>query len=195
MSAVSILQMLRRSPHGIVPLAYPLLQLRFMSSPKPKSMARPKEKVDKQKHSRSQKRDRKSEQQQVLQDEAKKVHCMQIAFKGDALDPEALNPERKRPPTEYTQEELDRQAVLLKEWSTLKHKQAAKMYRELTALKNSRIRAMIELKKESPFHYYQALKEELQLPIEIAPIPEFPPIEGYEPPEPHDQLFPEIKKK
>ena len=163
-----------------------------MSSPKPKSRARP-VKLDKEKSLRLQKRSQVAEYKKQLQDEAKKIYCMKIALKGEPLDPEALNPKRKRPPKEYTPEEIDQQITLRKTWSALKGKQCAATYRELNALAKSRMRAMRELKKASPFHYEAALRAEPEacLPIEIEPIPTYPPREGYDPPEPHDQLFPE----
>ncbi|KAI6647581.1 39S ribosomal protein L40, mitochondrial-like [Oopsacas minuta] len=167
---------------------------RWLSSPKPKSRRQP-AKLDKEKNIRLQKKFQVAEYKKQLQDEAKKVHCMKIALRGEALDPEALNPIRKRPLKVYTPEEIDQQITIKKEWSSYKNRQSAETFRQLNNLLKSRIKAMRELKKASPALYEATLRADPEacLPIEIDPIPEYPAREGYEAPEPYDKLFPDKK--
>ena len=169
-----------------------LPQLRFMSSPKPKSRP-PVLKLTKEKTLRLLKRSQVAEYKNQLQEEAKKVYCIKIARRDEPLNPEALNPARKRTPKVYTPEEIDEQITVRKNWSSFKNTQMAAAYRKLNAQLKSRMYALRMLKLYSPAHYEAAMKADLDvnLPIEYGPIPEFPPREGYVAPEPYDQLFPE----
>eukprot|EP00800_Vazella_pourtalesii_P003136 TRINITY_DN13157_c0_g1_i1.p1 TRINITY_DN13157_c0_g1~~TRINITY_DN13157_c0_g1_i1.p1 ORF type:complete len:196 (+),score=57.98 TRINITY_DN13157_c0_g1_i1:28-615(+) len=186
-----VLQALR---HTLLP-GQSQLQLRWMSSPKPKSRPNP-VKIDKEKSLRLLKRSQIAEYKKQLQDEAKKVHCMKVALRGEALEVEALNPARKRPPREYTPEEIDQQITIAKAYSSFKNRQSAQAYSQLNALVKSRMKAMRRLKKLSPFLYEAALNgdPEASLPLEVAPKAQFPPEEGYQAPEPYDQLFPGYDK-
>ena len=161
-----------------------------MSSPKPKSRPHP-VKIDKEKSLRILKRSQIAEYKKELQDEAKRVHCMKIALRGEALEVEALNPARKRPPLDYTPEEIDQHITITKVYSSFKNRQCAQTYSQLNALVESRMKAMRQLKKLSPFHYEAALKgdPEACLPIEVTPKAEFAPRDDYQAPEAYDQLF------
>ena len=169
--------------------------LRWLSSPKPKSRPNP-VKIDKEKTQRILKRSQIAEYKKQLQDEAKKIHCVKVALRGEALEVEALNPARKRPPHEYTDEEIDQQITITKAYSSYKSRESAETFSQLNALMKSRMKAMRQLKKLSPFLYEAALKgdPEASLPIEVANKPQFPPREDYQAPEPHDQLFPDYNR-
>ena len=97
----------------------------------------------------------------------------------------------------YSAEELDEQITVRKNWSRYKSRQSATAYRELNDQLKSRMHALRMLKRYSPAHYEAAMNAEPEdnLPIEYGPIPEFPPREGYEAPEPYDQLFPKEVEK
>ena len=99
-----------------------LPQLRFMSSPKPKS--RPQSlKLTKEKTLRLLKRSQVAEYKSQLQEEAKKVYRIKIARRDEPLNPEALNPAMKRTPKVYTPEEIDEQITVRKNWSSFKNTQ------------------------------------------------------------------------
>ena len=122
-----------------------LPQLRFMSSPKPKSRP-PLPQTDQGEDPRLLKRSQVAEYKSQLQEEAKKVYRIKIAHRVEPLNPEALNPARKRNPKFYTPDEIDVQITVRKNWSSFKNTQMAAAYRKLNAHLKSRMYALRMLK-------------------------------------------------
>ena len=144
------------------------------------------------KQAKKQKKTKKDIQKEMMKDYLKKREleklsqdaAMRAARMGEPLDPEMLNPARKRPPSSISDEEQERRFLLVKEWTRHcmeKHKQELQF---LQGLVKSRERALKELKKVSPSLYLQALELNDKLfPFECQGPLATPPIPGYEPPE------------
>ena len=110
--------------------------------------------------------------------------AMKAAKKGDPLDPEMLNPARKRSRPSVSEEERERRYLLVKEWTRDRMEKHKRDLQFLQGALRSREKALRELRKVSPWLYLQALEPnpklfpfERQGPTATLPIPD------YEPPE------------
>lgn len=136
---------------------------------------------------------RKELQKEMMRDYLKKVELEKLvrdatlksAKKGEALDPEMLNPVRKRAPVVLAEDEQERRFLRVKAWSRLqmeKHKQDQVF---LQGLVRSRQQALNELKRVSFPLYAQALALKPDLfPFECMAPAATPPLSGYTPPDP-----------
>ena len=110
--------------------------------------------------------------------------ALKAAKKGEPLDPEMLNPIKKRPPLSISEKEREKRYLLVKEWSRFrmeKHKQELQL---LHGLVQSREKALRELKKISLPLYTQALELNPKLfPFDQQGPTTTPPLPGYAPPE------------
>jgi len=141
------------------------------------------------------KKSRKDMRREVMKDFMKRQEYQKLmtnaslkaAKMGEPLDPEMLNPARKREPTLKTTKEKESEFLLVKEWSRFtmtEHTQQMKSLRDMVA---SREKAMKELKKLSPSLYTRALELNEQLfPFSCVGPTATPPLEGYSPPEPEE---------
>jgi len=120
-----------------------------------------------------------AEAQKEMQFVAMKIGCI-----GEPLDPELLNPERKRNPPVISNEEELRRTLLLKQWSRELMSQHKQQLQQLQGMVRCRDKAMRELKKVSPTLYEQALEPEPSMLTFSAKGPtETPPLGNYIPPE------------
>jgi len=109
------------------------------------------------------------------------------AKKGEPLDPEMLNPARKRPRPVLTLEEKDRRYLMMKEWSRYQMKKELERNQTLQHMLRSRQKALRELKKVSFTLYSRALElNPVLFPLECKGPTETPPISTYIPPDPED---------
>ena len=123
---------------------------------------------------------KKQEAEKLLQ-----MATLKAAKKGDPLDPEMLNPARRRKAAVLTPAEREERFLLVKEWSRYcmeRHKQDLQYLYGLLASRN---RALRELKNTSPDLYQQALElNPVLFPFECQGPTETPPLPGYKPPDP-----------
>ena len=121
---------------------------------------------------------RKMEREKVLQEAA-----LRAAKHGGPLDPEMLNPARKRAPAEVS-EESERRFLLVKEYSRhrmARHKEELAL---LQGMVRGRIRALRELRRVSLPLYLQALEVNRDLfPFSHSGPTTTPPIPDYTPPD------------
>ena len=145
------------------------------------------------KQAKKQKKSRKEMQRELMRDHFKKIEmekllleaAIKAAKKGEALDPEMLNPARKRQKVAVSEEERERRFLLVKEWSRYKMEQHKQELQHLQDLMKSREKALRELKKVSLPLYSQALELNPALfPYECQPLTCTPPLPSYTPPDP-----------
>ena len=119
------------------------------------------------------------ELQQVMEEAS-----LRAAKHGDPLDPEMLNPARKRGPASVSPEEHERRFLLVKEYSRhcmTEHKKALSL---LHGMVEARRKALRELRKVSFPLYQQSLELAPDLfPFTHSGLTTTPPIPGYQPPE------------
>ena len=115
------------------------------------------------------------------------VAALRAAEHGEPLDPEMLNPSRRRLPAPVSREERERRFLLVKEYSRFcmqRHKEELGL---LQAMVRSRERALLELKQVSVSLYKQTMKLNRDLfPFECTGPTATPPIPQYQPPELED---------
>ena len=122
---------------------------------------------------------KKLESEKLVQEAA-----MRAARKGDPLDPEVLNPTRKRPPVSISEEENERRFLFVKDWTRYCMEEHKRELQFLHGLVKSRDVALNELKKVSFSLYLQALELNPKLFPFVRQGPTTTPrIPGYEPPE------------
>lgn len=147
------------------------------------------------KQAKKQKKSKKEMQREIMRDHFKKLEmekllleaAIKAAKKGEALDPEMLNPARKRQRVAIPEEEKERRFLLIKEWSRYRMEQHKQELQRLHGLKKSREKALRELKKVSLPLYNQALELNPALfPFECQPLTNTPPFPSYIPPDPDD---------
>ena len=108
---------------------------------------------------------------------------IRVAKKGEPMDPEMLNPARKRPPVELSDEEKEQKILLVKRWTRYNMEEHKAQLQQLQGMMDSRRRALRELKKVSLPLYQQALDLRTNLfPFEWTGPPATPPLPGYDPP-------------
>lgn len=112
---------------------------------------------------------------------------MKAAKKGEPLDPEMLNPIRKRPPPTLPKEMRDQRFLLAKEWSRYQMQLEVQRRHFLQGVVRSREKALRELKRASSSLYAKALELNSELfPWECQGPTETPPIPSYTPPDPEN---------
>lgn len=113
--------------------------------------------------------------------------ALRAAKHGEPLDPEMLNPARKRAAVSITPEESERRFLLVKEFSRYcmeQHKEELSMLQGMTI---ARRKALLELKRVSHSLYLQSLELSLDLfPFTHTGPTATPPIPGYIPPDMED---------
>lgn len=110
---------------------------------------------------------------------------MKAAKKGEPLDPEMLNPVRKRAPPTLPKEVKDQRFLLTKEWSRYQMQLEVQRRHFLQGVVQSREKALRELKRASSSLYAKALELNSELfPWECQGPTETPPIPSYTPPDP-----------
>ena len=113
-----------------------------------------------------------------------KGSALKAARKGGPLDPEMLNPARKRVLEPVPPEEAEKRYLLVKEWSRYKIQKHKEELLLLQGMLKSRRKALAELKKTSFPLYCQALKLRRDLfPYECNGPTATPPIPDYVPPD------------
>lgn len=147
------------------------------------------------KQAKKQTKSKKEVQRELMRDHFKRLEmekllleaAIKAAKKGEALDPEMLNPARKRQTVVVPEEEKERRFLLVKQWSRYRMEQHKQELQRLHSLKKSRKKALRELKKVSLPLYSQALELNPALfPYECRPLTYTPPIPSYTPPDPDD---------
>ena len=147
------------------------------------------------KQAKKQTKSRKEIQRELMRDRFKKLEmekllleaAIKAAKKGESLDPEMLNPARKRQKVAVPEEEMERRFLLIKEWSRYRMEQHKQELQRLHSLKKTREKALRELKKVSLPLYSQALELNPALfPYEYQPLTYTPPFPSYTPPDPDD---------
>ena len=147
------------------------------------------------KQAKKQTKSKKEVQRELMRDRFKRLEmekllleaAIKAAKKGETLDPEMLNPARKREKMVIPEEEKERRFLLIKEWSRYRMEQHKQELQRLHSLKKSRERALRELKKVSLPLYSQALELNPALfPYECQPLTYTPPFPSYTPPDPDD---------
>ena len=145
------------------------------------------------KQAKKQKKSKKEMQREMMRDHFKKLEmekllleaAVKAAKKGEALDPEMLNPARKRQRVAIPEEEKERRFLLVKEWSRYRMEQHKQELQRLHSLKKSREKALRELKKVSLLLYSQALElNPVLFPYKYQPLTYTPPFPSYTPPDP-----------
>ena len=176
MSTAAILRtngLLRRSIPGQV-LAAPSVQVRG-------------KKQQKKKTAKSKNTKREVMKEYLRQMELKQVTeeaALRAARHGEPLDPEMLNPARKRPRAEISLEEQERRILLVKEYSRHCMERHKKELGLLQGMMAARRRALLELRKISLPLYCQALELTQDLfPFSHSGPTTTPPIPGYIPPD------------
>lgn len=132
-------------------------------------------------------RERELQKRKHLMEEAQKEKefaALKMAVIGEPLDPELLNPARKRNPPAVSKEEHMHRTLVMKQWTRELMAQHKKQLRQLQVMLNCRDKAMRELKKVSTSLYEQALEPEPTLLSFSSTGPtETPPLNNYIPPE------------
>lgn len=109
---------------------------------------------------------------------------LRAAKHGEPLDPEMLNPARKRAPVSISSEERERRFLVVKEYSRYCMEKHKKDLALLQGMLQARRNALLELKKVSFPLYQQALELSHDLlPFTHTGPPTTPPILDYHPPE------------
>ena len=110
--------------------------------------------------------------------------AMKIGVIGEPLDPELLNPARKRTPPVISKDEEVQRTLLLKQWSRELIAQHKQQLQQLQGMVKCRDKAMRELRKVSLTLYEKALEPEPSMLTFSAKGPtETPPLGSYIPPE------------
>ena len=144
----------------------------------------------------SSKKTKKDQRAQEMKDYVKRMEmqklmvdsAMKAAKKGDPLDPEMLNPARKRPPPSLSHEERDRRFLLSKAWSRHQMERERERRSLLGGMVQSRDKALRELKRVSPELYHKSLELNTSLfPFEWKGPTETPPLLTYIPPDPEEE--------
>jgi len=132
-------------------------------------------------------RERELQKRKHLMEEAQKEKefaVAKMAVIGEPLDPELLNPVRKRKPPAVSEEEHVRRTLVMKQWTRELMAQHKKQLQQLQAMLKCRDKAMRELKKVSLSLYEQAMEPEPDLLTFSSKGPtETPPLNNYIPPE------------
>lgn len=132
-------------------------------------------------------RERELQKRKYLMEEAQKEKefaASRMAIIGEPLDPELLNPARKRNPPVISEEERVRRTLVMKQWTRELMAQHKKQLQQLQAMLNCRDKAMRELRKVSSSLYEQAMEPEPALLTFSSTGPtETPPLNNYIPPE------------
>ena len=132
-------------------------------------------------------RERQLQKRKHLLEEAQKEKefaAAKMAIIGEPLDPELLNPARKRSPPVISEEEQVRRTLLMKQWTRELMSQHKKQLQQLQLMLNCRDKAMRELRKVSLTLYEQAMEPEPALLTFTSTGPtETPPLTNYLPPE------------
>lgn len=116
-----------------------------------------------------------------------KEATLKVARKGEPMDPEMLNPARKRQQAQLSEEEKERRLLLAKQWTRHKMAEHKTDLITLQGIMNSRAKALRELRKVSFSLYVQALDLRTNLfPFERVGPTATPPVPGYAPPELQD---------
>lgn len=146
----------------------------------------------KMKKAKKQKKSRKDIQREMHKEYLKKLEAerayhealMKVAKRGEPLDPEMLNPSRKRLRPKISSEELEKRHLLVKEWTRYSMERQKQEHGRLRGMMESRERALRALRRVSLPLYLQAIQLRTAiLPFERTGPPHTPPIPGYEPPE------------
>ena len=149
----------------------------------------------KKKAAKKQKKTRKDPKMVEMKEYAKRMEIQKLMLaatlkavkKGEPLDPEMLNPARKRIPPAHSREEVEQRSLLAKEWSRFcmeRHKQELAL---LQGMLQSRDRAMAELRRASAYLYCRALQLNPDLfPLECQAPTVTPPNPSYVPPDPEN---------
>ena len=146
----------------------------------------------KTKKAKKQKKTRKDIQREMHKEYLRKLEAerayhealMKVAKRGEPLDPEMLNPSRKRPQPLLSSEELEKRHLLVKEWTRYMMERQKQEHGRLRGMVESREKALRELRRVSLPLYLQATQLRTTiLPFERTGPPHTPPIPGYEPPE------------
>ena len=110
---------------------------------------------------------------------------LKAAKYGEPLDPEMLNPARKRVPPNLLEDEKERRILLSKQWSRDCMKRHMQELQFLQGVVRSRRKALSELKKVSQHLYSKALELQPDLfPLNCMGPTTNPPLQGYVPPDP-----------
>lgn len=110
---------------------------------------------------------------------------LRAAKHGDPLEPEMLNPARKRAPESISPEERERRFLLVKEYSRYRMEEHKKELAVLQGMVKARQKALLELKRVSFLLYLQSLELSPDLfPFTHTGPTATPPIPNYQPPEP-----------
>lgn len=145
--------------------------------------------------SQKSKKPKKDQRAQDMKDFVKRMEMQKLtqsaalkaAKRGDPLDPEMLNPARKRAPPTLTHQERDRRFLLCKDWSRHQMQQERQRRQLLGGMLKSRQNALRELCKVSPELYCKAVELNPELfPFEWKGPTETPPIPTYTPPDPDE---------
>lgn len=145
------------------------------------------------KQAKKQRKSKKEMQRDLMRDHFKKMEMeklklaasLKAAKKGEPLDPEMLNPARKRERVSISVKEEERRYLLIKEWSRYKMEQHKCELLYLQNLMKSRDKALRELKRISLPLYNQALELNPALfPFECQSPTYTPPLPSYTPPDP-----------
>ena len=119
--------------------------------------------------------------------EVTEAAAIRAAKHGEPLDPEMLNPARKRPAAEVSPEERERRFLLVKEYSRYRMEHHKRQLGALQGVVAARRRALLELRKVSVPLYLQALELSRDLfPFFHSGPTAMPPIPGYVPPDLED---------
>lgn len=136
---------------------------------------------------------RKELQKEMMRDYLKKTELEKLvcdatlksAKKGEALDPETLNPIRKRAPVVLTKDEQERRFLMVKAWSRVQMENHKQEQVFLQGIIRNRQQALNELKRVSFPLYAKALELNPDLfPFECLAPTATPPLSGYTPPDP-----------
>ena len=132
-------------------------------------------------------RERELQKRKHLLEEAQKEKefaASRMAVIGEPLDPELLNPARKRNPPVISEEEQVQRTLVMKQWTRELMYQHKKQLQQLQLMLYCRDKAMRELRKVSLSLYEQAMEPEPALLSFSSTGPtETPPLNDYIPPE------------
>lgn len=132
-------------------------------------------------------RERELQKRKHLMEEAQKEKefaAVKMAVIGEPLDPELLNPARKRSPPVINEKEKVRRTLIMKQWTRELMTQHKNQLQQLQAMLRCRDKAMRELEKVSSSLYEQAMEPEPALLSFSSTGPtETPPLNNYIPPE------------
>lgn len=145
------------------------------------------------KQAKKQKKTKKELQREMMRDHFKKIEmkklkqeaALKAARKGEPLDPEMLNPARKRQKASISDEEKERRFLLVKEYSRYRMELHKLELQRLQNIMKCRQKALRELKKISLPLYKQTLElNPSMFPVEYQALTYTPPLPSYIPPDP-----------